>query len=355
MMMMAKLVHQNVSKAVATTVSMIVGAAMVTLPPSISLADTTAKPNHPAIATIKSLTSGDRACYAAVMDDKGLRSTQFASFEICDQQQDLVGKRVQLTYKVGNILAASCQGNVDCGKTDQVMLISQVRLINALTTQSSATIQPKTLTFTRGKKGQDSYKQATVQIPTITTGPNSAVLKQVQDAIGPKQVLGESVQELDTEFQKSGALSRLSYKVNYNKNAIVHLTYTKETVTSYPSTFRHYVAVDLQTGKVITAADLLTPSGLENLAATIDQLMQQRIQKTIAEKGTQDGDLKTRLTGKQFKIQNLNTFLISEKGITFIYDFDFPHAIQALAPDGEFFLTYDQLQPSFKPVARLGR
>ncbi len=328
--------------------------------PSIALAD--AKPDHPRLATIKRLTSGDRACYVEIVDLQGQLSTQFAEFSIC-QEKRFIGERAELTYKPGNILAASCQGNVDCGKTDPVMLITKMRLAGATSGKlppfqsAIATIESKTFTFTRGKKEQGfpDYKQATVKVPTITHGPNPMVLKRVQTAIAPKQVLGESLQELESEFQQSGALSSLRYQVNYNKNSIVHLTYIKETVTAYPSTFRHYVAVDLQTGKVMTATDLFTPAGIEKMTAKINQSLQKRIQKTIAEKGTSDSDLKTRLAGKQFKPQNLNTFVIREKGITFIYDFDFPHVIRALAPDREFVFNYHELQPFFKAGVRLGR
>gem|GEM_PF-1219846 len=85
----------------------------------------------PMVGTIQRLTAGDRACYVEVVDDAGQISTQYASFEICEQ--DLVGKRVNLTYEVGNILAASCQGNMDCGLSETVMLITQADVIEAPT------------------------------------------------------------------------------------------------------------------------------------------------------------------------------------------------------------------------------
>lgn len=81
----------------------------------------------PMVGTIQRLSAGDRACYVDVVDDAGQTSTQYANFEICEQ--DLVGDRVNLTYEVGNILAASCQGNVDCGLSETVMLITQADVI----------------------------------------------------------------------------------------------------------------------------------------------------------------------------------------------------------------------------------
>lgn len=81
----------------------------------------------PAVGTIRGMVSGDRACYVDVVDDAGRTSTEYAYFEICEQ--NLVGRRVNLTYAVGNILAASCQGNVECGLSDTVTLITQATVI----------------------------------------------------------------------------------------------------------------------------------------------------------------------------------------------------------------------------------
>jgi len=91
--------------------------------------------DQPPVATIQSLTAGDRACYVDLTADSGQTSTEFADFDICEQ--DLVGKRVRLTYESGNILAESCQGNPDCGQSETVMLITQVEVlapVNAPTT-----------------------------------------------------------------------------------------------------------------------------------------------------------------------------------------------------------------------------
>jgi hypothetical protein len=83
--------------------------------------------DQPPVATIQRLTAGDRACYVELVDDGGQTSTEFAAFEICEQ--DLVGKRVSLTYEAGNILAEACQGDPDCGQSETVMLITKVETL----------------------------------------------------------------------------------------------------------------------------------------------------------------------------------------------------------------------------------
>jgi hypothetical protein len=86
---------------------------------------------QPTTGTIRRLNVGDRACYVDVVNDQGEQTTEFANFEICEQ--NLVGQRVQLTYESDNIQAASCQGNPECAETETVMLITQVQVLPATT------------------------------------------------------------------------------------------------------------------------------------------------------------------------------------------------------------------------------
>ncbi|AIE76058.1 hypothetical protein [Synechocystis sp. PCC 6714] len=84
--------------------------------------------DQPSTAIVQSLTAGDRACYVELIDNKGNISTEYADFDICEQ--DLVGKRVKLTYEAGNIQAASCQGNPECTASERVMLIIKAKVMD---------------------------------------------------------------------------------------------------------------------------------------------------------------------------------------------------------------------------------
>lgn len=82
----------------------------------------------PAVATVTDLTSGDRACYVDLIDENGRKTSQFANFEICEQ--DLIGTQVRLTYETSNIIAFSCEGNPECGSSERAILISQAEVIS---------------------------------------------------------------------------------------------------------------------------------------------------------------------------------------------------------------------------------
>lgn len=77
---------------------------------------------------IKSLIPGDRACYIELDDAQEVVSSEMASFELCDQQE-LIGKRVQLQRKPTPVMATSCEGNPECRETETVNLIVAAKVV----------------------------------------------------------------------------------------------------------------------------------------------------------------------------------------------------------------------------------
>ncbi|MCX7361121.1 MAG: hypothetical protein NTV97_04460 [Alphaproteobacteria bacterium] len=88
--------------------------------------------------TILEATSGDIACYLKLRDDRGAVFDEMANFSICEQQQSLVGKRVTLTYTVANVMARECQGDIDCKKSDRIVLVATARVLVASTAPPTA-------------------------------------------------------------------------------------------------------------------------------------------------------------------------------------------------------------------------
>ncbi len=100
--------------------------------PKAASTTTTPPTGAPAAAavTLVSLTNGDRACYVAFKGADGEEQSQEGSFELCEgggsDASALIGKAVVFTTKVENVLAASCQGDMDCGKSDSVEVIQTI-------------------------------------------------------------------------------------------------------------------------------------------------------------------------------------------------------------------------------------
>ncbi len=75
--------------------------------------------------TVLSIDVGDVACYLSLTDAAGKKFTEMADFGLCDHD-DLIGKRVKLTYKIEQVLADECNGNPECKKSRSVPIVSSV-------------------------------------------------------------------------------------------------------------------------------------------------------------------------------------------------------------------------------------
>jgi hypothetical protein len=125
-------------------------------------------------------------------------------------------------------------------------------------------------------------------------------------------------------------------------------------VGAYPSSTDKHRIVELKTGKVLKAADVFKRESLETIAATVNRAMQAEIRRAIAKADPDAKSVIAELTAQRFQIQNLNDFSVSDRGVTFLYDFGFPHVAKALEPPGRYFLSYKQLKPYIKQDGALG-
>jgi hypothetical protein len=82
------------------------------------------------VGVLTELQAGDVACYLSLKDDKGVEFQEMGDFSICEKPS-LVGKRLRLTYELGNVMAEECQGDPDCTKTRTVPLVMSVKVLGA--------------------------------------------------------------------------------------------------------------------------------------------------------------------------------------------------------------------------------
>ena len=207
-------------------------------------------------------------------------------------------------------------------------------------------------------------READIHYP-VFSGLPPAILKELEASAGLKAGTGSSLEEWKVEFQDSSWLVEINYEVTYNRHDLLCLTYTIDGMGAHPSTSKDDLAADLKTGRRLAAKDLFKPASLAELAAEVDRLRVAAVEKAIQENRayleengmTEEYLLETMEPAKQmrFEAENLDTFRLGDKGVTFVRDFEFPHVHQALEPVGEFFLSYEELRPYINPEGPLAR
>ena len=126
---------------------------------------------------------------------------------------------------------------------------------------------------------------------------------------------------------------------------------------AYPSVYQKTIVVNLKTGAQLRPQDVFT--NLAGLAAKIRKAQLAEI-KNATEEYKKDPDAADfpadeYFNEANFTIKNLNEFNVSDKGVTFIYDYGFPHVALALQPEGRFFYSWTELKSFIRRDGLLAR
>lgn len=217
--------------------------------------------------------------------------------------------------------------------------------------QSVKITQKKTI-YRRPKPEADYKKTFTIIYPRVS-GLSPTLNKKVQTTISYEGTLGLKLKEELGEFQW---LEEASYEVNYNKNGILVITLSMEGSAAYPSTSNKTVVVDLKTGNRVTPAAIFTnPSGLAAMCRKSQKAEIAQSIKDIKKDNADEQDPEQWFADAKFTAKNLGDFSLNDRGITFLYDYGFPHVVLALEPDGSYFFTWHQLKPYLRSGSLLQR
>lgn len=79
---------------------------------------------EPEIGIIQQIQPGDLMCYITLTDETGKQRQTGSIFELCEQPQQYLQKRVRLVYGIRNV--SDCPSNEPCGKTRRTALVTQI-------------------------------------------------------------------------------------------------------------------------------------------------------------------------------------------------------------------------------------
>jgi len=238
------------------------------------------------------------------------------------------------------------------------ILLSAVVLLSfsAIVLSQTVKVTPKKTVYKRTVKDVPDYKKTFTIIHPKVSGLSAALNKKIENTISYERVFDFKLKEELTEIYW---LENASFKTEYNRNGILGIALTFDGSGAYPSIYTKHVVVDVKTGTQVKATDVFASNRILGLAMMLDKLLQQTMQTAIAEakkENSEDGATLTEmLAEKHFTAEELNHFSVGDKGVTFYYDYGFPHVALALEPNGEFLIGYAELKPFIKPGGLLAK
>ena len=229
---------------------------------------------------------------------------------------------------------------------------SPLKAANAAGTPSVVIEKRRVVIVRKGQFVRDfpGRRRAIVLYPVVRGPQSSDVLQKVRAILNLKNVFDSSIEE----YRQDTWLSELDYKINYNQNYILDITFTESGVGAYPDTHIKHFAINLRNGELIKASDAFKSPSLDSLTSLLDAKLQAEIKQIIKENPAAKEDSASLFGELKYKQADLDNFSISNRGITFLYDAGFPHVNQALAPNGQYFFPYSKLKEFINPDGPLG-
>ncbi len=227
----------------------------------------------------------------------------------------------------------------------KILLIITILSAFSIVEFAQVKVSPKKVAYKRPNSVENEYKRKFEIIYPIVAGANGKKIEAILNY--------EKTFDFKLKDQQSGEeqwLDSCDFAVNYNKNNVLDVTLLMEGSGAYPSVSTKYLVVNSKTGTRVKPADVFIKQ--DELAAMIKKAQTAEMKKAKAEykkdPDSADFDPSEYFNNADFKAENLWAFTVSDKGITFRYNYEFPHVVLALQPSGDYFYNWNQLKPYIK-------
>lgn len=232
-----------------------------------------------------------------------------------------------------------------------ILFLLSVTIFTLPTQAQTITVTPSTTTYKRPKPLSE-YKKTFIVTRPIIKGVPVLVKKKIESNISFEKHFAFDLKE---EIKEVQWLESAGFTTDYNKRGLLAFTLSIEGSGAYPDGSSKTIVIDAKTGNRVAPADVFT--NLAGLAAKGKALQQEEIKAALIEIKKEDPEAETdSLFGSSdFTAEALTEFSISDKGVTFWYDYGFPHVIKAFEPEGRYFMTWAQLKPYIKSGGLFGQ
>jgi hypothetical protein len=171
-----------------------------------------------------------------------------------------------------------------------------------------------------------------------------------------EKILGQSLDDVRNDAKLANASQMPSgvqgstFKVPYHAHELLEIEAAVEFMGAYPSTQRFHVLIDLRTGNAIGAEAFVAA----RVPALVKRLEAMRAAEAKAAMKTEPA-LKDLVAGAQFEAKDLADFSPRPEGITFNFEYGFPHVAVAIQPPGRYSLLWSEVSPDVDPSGPLAR
>lgn len=231
------------------------------------------------------------------------------------------------------------------------LLLALVCVVGAAA--QSVVITTRKVTYTRPDPIADHKKIFVINYPKVKAA-TAALSRQIEAVISYEKAFGFTVAE---ELRSIQWLENADYEVLYNKNGLLCVALSIEGSGAYPDGSTKRIVVDTKSGRRVLPGEVFVYLG--GLVDMITKEQKKEIATAIAEikadKNADELEPEKLFQTAGFRMDNLKGFSIDGKGVTFYYDYGFPHVIQALEPDGSYSFTWAQMKPYIRVNSALGR
>ena len=225
-----------------------------------------------------------------------------------------------------------------------------VALSFSIAFSQTVVITPRKTVYRRPKPPYDFKTTFTVRRP-IARASTVTLSKKITAAISPEKVLELNIREEMNEYQW---LEEADYKVLYKQNGVLSVELWMSGTAAYPDSVTKRVVVNVATGSAVRPSNVF--KDLPALAKLVKKAQAAEIVAATAEmRSDPDARPEELFSEANFTLEDFKEFSVDGKGVTFYYDYGFPHVLEALHPDGEFRFSWGQLRPFVRTDGLLAR
>lgn len=203
-----------------------------------------------------------------------------------------------------------------------------------------------------------NIEEVDIVMPILTGLNDKNLIRRINKHLSLESLYGTSLDAIKEEFQRcEGTIRTIGYEVIRLDNTILSINLFMETEAVYPDQSNTYRSINLKTGDIVRPEDVFAQDKINDLVRFIN-LKKSKIEKNDERRlSSEELEDFQSIVGNapSYTIEDLENFVISEKGVRFFYNYGACHAARALEPADSFELTFDELEPYIKADGLLGR